>query len=53
MMIVNLRPNRYGLKYLVAQTMARSSFSITLNFSSLSFRVREAYAMGLSEPIGP
>ena len=38
----------YGLKYLQAQTIAKSSFSIVLDFSSCLLRVLEAYEMSKS-----
>lgn len=53
MYILNVRPKRYGLKYLHAHTMASSSFSIVLYLDSLSFKVLEAHATGLSDPILP
>lgn len=51
--MVNRLPNKYGRKYLHAHTMAKSSFSMVLYFCSVSFNVRDAKAIGLSEPICP
>ena len=50
---MNFRPYKYGRKCLTQYIIAKASFSYVSYFISLSFNVREAYAIGRSLFIFP